>query len=93
MKVKNSVEESNSKTHKLREEFVKLYGNKKSKYANKSMMEAKKHLDEEFKLESSNRVRTKRLSNDLGIMYMRNECEVNNHKLKDENRKIAEVLN
>lgn len=56
------------------------------------MMEAKKHLDEEFKLEASNRVRTIRLSNDLGLMYMRNECEVNNHKLKDENKKFSEVL-
>lgn len=35
-------------------------------------METKKHMDEEFKQEISNKVRTQKLSNDLGVMYTRN---------------------
>lgn len=57
------------------------------------MLETKKHLDEEFKQEASNRVRTIKLSNDLGSMYTKNECEVLNNRVKDENRKNAEVRN
>lgn len=89
MKIKNSVDLSNSKTNKLREQFVKLYGNKKGKYLNKSLLEGKKHEDEEAKLQACNRVRSLKLNNDLGFMYMKNQCEELNNRLIAQNKKIS----
>ena len=45
-KTKNSLDHTNHKTHKLRNDFMKLYGNKKHKFAQKSLLEQKK-IEEE----------------------------------------------
>lgn len=42
MKAKRSLEKTNQQTHKLRTDFLKLYGNKKLKVQNRSLMDSNK---------------------------------------------------
>ena len=78
MKAKNSLEHTNHRTHQLRNEFLKLYGNKKHKFMNKSLMEKRKQEEEDFVRSTANRTRSMKMNNDLGLMYTRNESEAYN---------------
>ena len=78
LKAKNSLDHTNHRTHQLRNDFLKLYGNKKHKFVNKSLMERKKQDEEDFARETASKTRSMKMSNDLGIMYTRNESEAHN---------------
>ena len=73
LKTKNSLDHTNQQTHKLRNDFMKLYGNKKHKFMNKSLMEKRIQEEEEFTRETAHKTRSMKMNKDLSLMYTRNE--------------------
>lgn len=78
LRAKNSLDETNRKTHILRNDFIKLYGNRKHKFMNKSLLEQRKNEEEDFRREISSRTRSLKMTNELAQMYTRNEWEAHN---------------
>ena len=73
LKTKQTLDKTNQKAQKLRMEFLKLYGNKKLRLQEKSLLDNKKMFDEKNKIQQNKRVKALKLSNDLGLMYTKNE--------------------
>ena len=71
----------------MKMEFLKLYGNKKMRMHEKSLLNEKKDKDEEMKRELAKKVKTMKINNELGLMYTRNECELTQAKMREHNRR------
>ena len=50
LKTKQTLDKTNQKAQKLRMEFLKLYGNKKLRLQEKSLLDDKKMFDEKNKI-------------------------------------------
>ena len=87
LKTKQTLDKTNQKAQKLRMEFLKLYGNKKLRLQEKSLLDDKKMFDEKNKIQQTKRVKALKLSNDLGLMYTKNESELNQAKVRELNKK------
>jgi hypothetical protein len=90
-KVQKSLEEVTKKSLVKRIEFLKIYGNKKSKYQHRELLEEKRRDDERFERKSMDMVKRRKLENELHHILLQNEEEEHVYHLQSQNKQHREV--
>lgn len=72
-KVQRSLEHINRQSLLKRDQFLKIYENKKAKYQLKQLLEAKKKTSAIVHRNTANMVKQKKLENELQLILTKNE--------------------
>lgn len=85
-RVKKALEQITKKSLIRRIEFLKIYGNKKSKYQHRELLEMRRRDEEHFERKSMDLVKRRKLENELHQVLLQNEEEEHICKLQSHNK-------
>lgn len=85
-RAQKSLEDATRKSLMKRVEFLKIYGNKKSKYQHRELLELQRREEEKAERESMEMVKRRKLERELHHLLLQNEEEEHVYRLQSKNK-------